>query len=148
MAVVSGSLSLAPDQRLFTETAPNGEADARPIIFTAGSAESAHPDRFEALSTVAEIRFAGEDSVSMPAVIESLGHDGAGVILAEGGPTLNGYLLAADLVDEMCMTLSPNLVGGASGRIVHSADEAARSMRLDRVGEGDGLLLLRYLRDR
>lgn len=143
LAIVSASLSLDPRSRLFTETAPDGAADPIPIVFTA---ESADPERIRALAEVAEIRFGGTDSVSMAAVVESLGGDGATVILAEGGPSLNGQILAADLVDELCLSLSPTMVGGPSGRIVESVAETPRGMRLDRVASGDGLLLLRYVR--
>ena len=68
------------------------------------------------------------------------------MILAEGGPTLNGQILAEDLVDELCLSVSPTLVGGPSGRIVRSGAETPRGLRLDRVASGDGLLLLRYVR--
>jgi riboflavin-specific deaminase-like protein len=33
-------------------------------------------------------------------------------VLCEGGPTLNSHLLAAGLVDELFLSLSPQLVGG------------------------------------
>ena len=143
LAIVSGSLSVEPHSRLFTEVAPDGADDPKPIIFTSTGAD---PGRIAALAEVAELRFAGADSVSLHAVVEALGQDGTGVILAEGGPTLNGQLLAEDLVDELCLTLSPALVGGPSGRIVKSGVETPRSLRLDRVIDGEGLLLLRYVR--
>lgn len=34
-------------------------------------------------------------------------------VLCEGGPTLNAYLLAAGLVDELFLTVAPKIVGGA-----------------------------------
>ncbi len=34
-------------------------------------------------------------------------------VLSEGGPTLNSFMLAAGLVDELFLSLSPQLVGGA-----------------------------------
>lgn len=33
-------------------------------------------------------------------------------LLVEGGPTVNGALIAAGLVDELCWTLAPKIVGG------------------------------------
>ena len=39
-------------------------------------------------------------------------------MLAEGGPTLNGQLAAAGLLDELCLTLLPLLAGGEAKRIL------------------------------
>jgi riboflavin biosynthesis pyrimidine reductase len=144
MVVVSGSLSISPDSRLFTETAPGGQADLAPIVFTS---EAADPARREALSAVADVRTAGDQGVELAAVTRSLRDDGYLVLLAEGGPTLNGQLLADDLVDELCLSVAPVLVGGDAGRIVTAPTASPRGMRLDRVATGDGLLLLRYVRN-
>ena len=42
-------------------------------------------------------------------------------ILCEGGPRLHRDLLAADLVDELSLTLSPQVVGGAGQRATSGA---------------------------
>src|SRR5262249_32779325 len=43
---------------------------------------------------------------------------GARSVLAEGGPSLNAQLAGAGLLDEVCLTLSPAIVGGDGKRIV------------------------------
>jgi riboflavin biosynthesis pyrimidine reductase len=63
-------------------------------------------------------------------------------ILCEGGPTLAGSLV--DVVDELCLTLSPTLAGGDAGRIIAGARGAARGGTLEHVLEEDGFLFLRY----
>ncbi len=67
-------------------------------------------------------------------------------MLCEGGPSLNGQIVAAGLVDEWCTTLAPVVVAGPSSRPAHGeADEAATPLRLRRVlVDDDGALLLRY----
>ncbi|MFM2182867.1 MAG: hypothetical protein RJB61_1161 [Actinomycetota bacterium] len=70
----------------------------------------------------------------------------AATVLAEGGPTVNGLLTAADLVDEVNVTWSPRLAGGDGGRLTRGAPEAVRSLRLDHLYEDDGFLFARYLR--
>jgi riboflavin biosynthesis pyrimidine reductase len=67
-------------------------------------------------------------------------------ILLEGGSSLNGQMLALDLVDEVCLTLSPVLVGGVSPRVATFPSEFTRRFRLVHVLEADGLLFLRYTR--
>jgi 2,5-diamino-6-(ribosylamino)-4(3H)-pyrimidinone 5'-phosphate reductase len=39
---------------------------------------------------------------------------GVGVLLVEGGPTLNHALISRSLAHELCLTLAPKLLGGAS----------------------------------
>jgi riboflavin biosynthesis pyrimidine reductase len=65
-------------------------------------------------------------------------------LLCEGGPTLNGALLAAGLVDELFLTLSPMLAGGADPLTIVAGDGAAAPLELVWVLEGDGALFLRY----
>lgn len=47
--------------------------------------------------------------------VEALGEAGQKRILCEGGPHLFASLLSSGLVDEVCLTLAPLLVGPASG---------------------------------
>ncbi len=68
-------------------------------------------------------------------------------ILCEGGPYLFGELSKADLVDELCLTLSPLLVGPGPGRITAGDVHPPLHMRLSRMDVADdGTLLLRYER--
>jgi riboflavin biosynthesis pyrimidine reductase len=59
---------------------------------------------------------------------------------------LNGALLAADLIDELCLTMSPLMAGGAGPRAVHGAPEVLQRMRLARALLDDDALYLRYVR--
>ena len=65
--------------------------------------------------------------------------------MAEGGPSLNGALVAAGLVDELCLTVSPHLVAGTSARVAHGAVSALSRLALAHVLEEDGWLFLRYV---
>ena len=69
------------------------------------------------------------------------------MVLLEGGPTFNGAMVDAGLVDELCLTISPHLVGGPSPRIVNrSTTQIPAELQLERVLEHDGALFLRYTR--
>ena len=69
------------------------------------------------------------------------------MVLCEGGPSLNGQLVAADLVDESCVTVSPLLAGGdAAPDHARRRAGAARALRLARVLDDGDMLLLRYVR--
>jgi riboflavin-specific deaminase-like protein len=139
LVVVSGSLSCNLSLPLFADA----DDDNRPLVVTG---EAAEPNLIRATESVAEVRVLGERHVDLPALLAALRSEGARVVLAEGGPSLNGALVAADLVDELCLSLSPTLAGGDSARIVRGAPSALRSLVLERVLEEDGLLFFRYLR--
>lgn len=114
----------------------------RPIVVTVSSAAEA--DRSRA-AEVAEVIVAGEDDVDLPRAISELGARGAKNVLAEGGPTLNGELARASLLDELCVTLSPLLASGEAKRIiVGSALENLEPLDLCSICEEDNYLFLRY----
>jgi riboflavin biosynthesis pyrimidine reductase len=152
MATVSASLRLDPTARLFRET----PADQRPIVLTTtgalralrgGTADDQPGPQAGSLEEVAELRACGDETVDWARALQQLRRDDVGVLLVEGGPTVNGQLIFADLVDEFCLTLSPTLVGSPdSGAVTAAPETTLRRLALDRVLEDDGFLFLRYLR--
>lgn len=64
----------------------------------------------------------------------------------EGGPTLNAAMLAADLIDEINVTISANMVGGKGPRLMANAPDVLQRYQLAHVCEEDGFLFLRYTR--
>jgi riboflavin biosynthesis pyrimidine reductase len=87
---------------------------------------------------------AGLEHVDLAAALRVVHDDGVGVVMAEGGPTLNGQLIEHGLVDELALTLAPALVGGDSARVAHGDRTALTGMSLVHVLEEDGSLFLRY----
>jgi riboflavin biosynthesis pyrimidine reductase len=136
-AIVSGSLDLDPSSRIFVE------APIRPIVVTTGTSPSA---RRTALEDVADVLVCGEHELDARRMVAALAARGLPQVHCEGGPSLFGTLLDADSVDELCLTVSPELDAGPSGRIAHSAAASTRGMSLAHVLESDGTLLLRYER--
>ncbi|MBL8776260.1 MAG: pyrimidine reductase family protein [Acidimicrobiales bacterium] len=141
IALVTRTLDLDFDGELFSDPA------SRCLVIAPEDADS---ERLAAAAGVADVVIAGRGGVDLPAALAHLAAAGTTVVLAEGGPSLLGQLVAADLVDELCLTLSPTLVAGESARIVHGPDlpSGLAPLHLDRVLEQDGTLLLRYLVDR
>ncbi|MGM7667438.1 pyrimidine reductase family protein [Microbacterium sp. A93] len=104
VAVVSRSLEFDWSAKIFSR-AP---AETRTIIVTC---ETADPERLAAAQHVAEIVVAGHDRVEPAAAMTALADLGHGVVLCEGGPRWLGELVAADRLDELCLSVSP-LMGG------------------------------------
>jgi riboflavin-specific deaminase-like protein len=67
-------------------------------------------------------------------------------VLCEGGPTLNSFLLAAGLVDELFLTLNPKLSGGAAALTIVAGRALVEPAELELVSlaEGDGDLFSRW----
>lgn len=148
LAIVTAAAALEPSAPVFTR------APTRPLLLTRGRRDGdAHPGRerrLAALAQVSDIVTAGESSagaLDLPAAAALLAERGMPQILSEGGPRLLGDLIAADAVDEVCLTLAPTLEGGDASRIAHTGAAATpRGMRLVHAHPRDGLLFLRYQR--
>lgn len=137
IAVVSGTLDLPLDSALFTTP------EDRPIVVTSHAAD---PTRRHAVAKVADVIEAGDEHVDLGAALAELSGRAARIVVAEGGPGINGQLVAAGLVDELCLTFSPQLVGGSSKRVAVGPDLAPTALRLAHLLEEDGLLFFRYVR--
>ncbi len=87
----------------------------------------------------------GERDVDLAAALTELHRLGANIVMAEGGPSINGQLIAQDLVDELALTLSPALVAGTSSRVAHGALTAFTRLSLVHVLEEERALFLRYV---
>ena len=136
-AIVSASLNLDPASRIFTQ------APVRAIVVTIGSSPRAKRD---ALAQVADVIVCGADALDVDAMVAALERRGLRQVLCEGGPTLFSAILAADRVDELCLTVSPVLESGTAGRITNGALPDPLGLSLAQVLVSDGALLLRYLR--
>ncbi len=135
MVIVSGSLDLDPEQLVFAD------APIRPIVLTHHGAPAGAPVR-----GVAEVVALGADRVDLAAGVRLLHRRGATQLLCEGGPGLLGAMIAADLVDELCLTVAPLLAGGTAGRIAHGPPAPPRRMSLRHALTREDMLFLRYAR--
>jgi 5-amino-6-(5-phosphoribosylamino)uracil reductase len=131
MALISNRLDIDPAGPLFADGADT-------IVITHAGAPT------ERLCDVAELIVAGDSAVDLRLAVAELARRGLTRVHCEGGPSLAGSLLSADVVDELCLTLSPLLAGGSAGRIVKSAATQAKRLELRHVLEEDGALFLRY----
>ncbi|GGI48009.1 riboflavin-specific deaminase-like protein [Agromyces flavus] len=136
-AVVSSRLELEPRHPFFAE------AVRRPLVVTSARAPRG---RLEALAEVADVVVAGAERVDLRVALAELAGRGLRSVLSEGGPGLFGALAEADLVDEVCVTLSPVLVAGGASRIATSSREVEHRLRLVHAIQGERMLFLRYAR--
>lgn len=86
---------------------------------------------------------AGSGQADVATAIDQLD---ASLVLVEGGPRLNGPLLAAGRIDEICITIAPLIIAGSVGRLAADSNEVFVAYTLVHVLESDGLLFCRYIR--
>jgi riboflavin biosynthesis pyrimidine reductase len=143
IAVVSRSLDLDLAAPLFIEPL------VPTIVITCGAAD---PARLDAVAERADVVVAGEDDVDLHLAVKALNERGLHRVHAEGGPHLLAQLAAVGLLDELVLTVSPLLAGGAytAGgpvpRVLSGAalPDAPRPLLLHHVLEDDGTLFLDY----
>ncbi len=102
IAVVTRSLNINWESSLFRGGEP------RPIVITP---DTAGAEAAAAAGPRAEVVMAGAGGVDLRAALAALAQRGMHHVLCEGGPQLNHSLAVAELVDDLCLTLSPKLAG-------------------------------------
>jgi len=127
LVLVSRWLDLDPGARCF----------AGPTVVVTCAAAPGR-DRFP------DVVVAGDEQVDLADAVRQLAARGLERLLCEGGPQLLTGLLQAGLVDELCLTLSPLLVGRAPGLLTVPLDAPAPLQLEYLVDAGEGVLLARY----
>jgi len=120
-----------------------GSVDAGAELFTSGAGflilpEDAPPSPIESVR-------AGRGGVDLVAALAQLDVD---FVQAEGGAELNAALAEADVIDELNLTISPQMCGGDGPRVTRGAAPVVRRMRLAHLLEDRHFLFTRYLRAR
>ena len=115
------------------------------LVLTCGGADPARVAEVrEQLGHEAVVQV-GRDRIDVAEAVEQLAARGLRRVLLEGGPRLMSDVVASGLLDELCLTLSPVIVGGHAPRVV-SGRPVDQGMRLAHVLESRGVLLSRWTR--
>jgi riboflavin-specific deaminase-like protein len=117
--VVSARLDLPADLPLLQEP------EQRVVLATASDAE------LRGVTAQVEYLRIGDDLAVLAARLRE--DFGVRSVLCEGGPTLNSHLLAAGLVDELFLTLSPKLTGGAAALTIVAGRQLLEAAELELV---------------
>lgn len=132
IVIVSARLALSSDLPLLADPG------ARVICITA--AEGA----IEGAAAQVEYLRVGDDLRLAMGLLRE--RHGIRSLLCEGGPTLNGYLLAAGLVDELYLSLSPMLVGAGEAPTLVTGPALPAPLDCEAlwIAEADGALFTRW----
>ncbi|WP_123026255.1 pyrimidine reductase family protein [Mycolicibacterium stellerae] len=142
VAVVTNRGTLDRDAKIFTST------EVPPLILTSANAVADTGDRLGSVAEVIDASGPNPDRVDTAAVLGILAGRGLFRVLAEGGPQILGTLMEHDLLDELCLTIAPLLVGGAAPRIAGGPGQVHTPLRRSHLLADDaGYLYARYIRE-
>jgi riboflavin biosynthesis pyrimidine reductase len=139
LVIVTAHAALPTSLRVFTGDGP------RPIIATVQRSADAATE----LHDIADVVVVGDELIDPHLIISELAQRGLHRVLCEGGPYLLSTLIEQDLVDDMCLTVSPYLAGSQPTTTQPaSALSTPTRLVLRHVLAHDDLLYLRYSRNR
>jgi riboflavin biosynthesis pyrimidine reductase len=150
LAIVSGSGQLELERAIFRTPT------VRTVVITTPAGRDELTRRGAATLSSVEIHAlnSSSGSIAPQAILQSLQSQfGVKTLLHEGGPTLFGQFLAAEVVDEMFLTLSPQIAGRGRNTIrpavvqgVEFVPDSAPWFQMVSVKEKAAYLYMRYRR--
>jgi riboflavin biosynthesis pyrimidine reductase len=141
LAIVTNSGRLDRDMGVFTRT------EVPPLVLTCTAAADETRRRLADLAEVVDCSGGDPGSVDEAALLAILKARGLRRVLTEGGPTLLGSFVQRDMLDELCLTIAPYLVGGLARRIAAGPGQLLTRMRCAHILTDDaGYLYTRYVK--
>jgi riboflavin biosynthesis pyrimidine reductase len=141
LAIVTKSGRLDRDLPVFTRT------EVPPLVCTCTAVADQTRRGLAGLAEVIECSDDDPARVDEAAVLAALADRGLHRMLTEGGPTLFGSFVEREMLDELCLTIAPSLVGGQARRIAGGPGQVLTAMRCAHIlSDEDGYLYTRYVR--
>lgn len=139
IAVVTRSGELGPDLPMLADR------ETPPLVLTCAAAVADTAARVGPAVEVIDCSGTDPARVDLAVALMRLTARGLPRALTEGGPSLLGAFAERGLLDELCVTSAPMLVGGDAVRILAGGSETPTRMRCRHVlTDPEGYLYLRY----
>lgn len=144
LAIVTKSGDLGRELPIFTRT------EVSPLVLTCTASVADVRRRLAGVidpGNVVDCSGDDPDRVDEAAVLDAVSARGHRRVLTEGGPTLLSSFVERDLLDELCLTVAPYLVGGQARRIATGPGQVQTPMRCAHLLADDaGYLYGRYVK--
>jgi riboflavin biosynthesis pyrimidine reductase len=136
-----------PALRIGVVTA-RGAVDVDTPLFEQGAGFLVMPEDGPEPPAGIDVVRAGHGQVDLALAVRRLGAaiDDPRFVQCEGGPRLNGALLASGCVDELDLTISPHLAGGDGPRVASGAPAQLARLDVAHLATDDGYLYGRWVR--
>jgi riboflavin biosynthesis pyrimidine reductase len=141
LAIVTKSGRLERDMPVFTRT------EVPPLVLTCTGAAEETRRVLTGLCEVLDCSAGDPAKVDEAALLQAFAARGMRRILTEGGPMLLGAFVQRNMLDELCLTIAPYVVGGLARRIATGPGQLLARMRCAHVLTDDaGYLYTRYVK--
>lgn len=141
LAIVTNSGRLDPAMPVFAQT------EVAPLVLTCTAAAEPTRRRLAGVAEVFDCSRNDPGRLDEATAVAAATAGGLHRVLTEGGPAWLGSLIEADLLDELCLTIAPYVVGGRALRAATGPSQVLARMRCARVLADDaGYLYTRYTR--
>ena len=141
LAIVTKSGRLDRDMGVFTRT------EVPPLVLTCTAAAEETRRLLSDLAEVIDCSGSDPGKVDETALLAILGARGMRRFLTEGGPMLLGTFVQRNLLDDLCLTIAPYVVGGLARRIATGPGQLLTRMRCAHILSDDaGYLYTRYVK--
>lgn len=139
LAIVSKTGRLDRDMPVFTRT------EVPPLVLTCTAAAETTRSRLAGVADVVDCSRDDPERVDEAAMLAALTGRGLHRVLTEGGPMLFGSFIERGMLDELCLTIAPCLVGGRGERIATGPGQLVTQLRCAHIlTDDDGYLYTRY----
>ncbi len=116
------------------------------LVLTCTAAAPGTRNRLGASTEVLDCSDSDPQQVDLAVAVRQLADRGLTRVLTEGGPSLLGAFVAQGLLDEICLTSAPVVIGGDAVRVAVGSAEAPTAMRRAHLlADDDGYLYARYI---
>jgi riboflavin biosynthesis pyrimidine reductase len=141
IAIVTKSGHLDRDSKVFTQT------EVLPLVLTCSAAAHDTRDLLHGIADVVDCSGTDPAAVDIATMLTVLASRKLKRVLTEGGPSLLGTFIEHDLLDELCVTIAPTVVGGQASRIATGSGHIqTRLRRAHLLADDNGYLYSRYVR--
>jgi len=141
LAIVTKSGRLDREMPVFTRT------EVPPLVCTCAAVADQTRLGLAGLADVVECSDDDPARVDEASVLAALADRGLYRVLTEGGPTLFGSFVERGMLDELCLTIAPSVVGGQGGRISAGPGQVLTAMHCAHIlSDDDGYLYTRYVK--
>lgn len=141
IALVTRTGEVGAEMAVFTDS------EVPALVLTCAASVGTAQDRIGGTAEVLDCSGADPQQVDLAVLLERLAERGLLRVLTEGGPSLLGGFVARALLDELCLTTAPLLVGGNAVRVVSGGVEVLTRLRPEHLlNDEEGYLFARYVR--